>query len=256
MSALLAVSGKGGAGKTAVAAGLVLSLREELNGPILAVDADPNSTLGDALGIPWSTTLANVREATDRPAGVAKADVVEFGVEQAVAEGEGIDLLVMGRPEGPGCYCAVNHLLRGSLQRIARRYEAVVIDNEAGMEHLSRRTTDEVAALLVITGPTVVSLRAARQVLRLAQDEGLRLRRRILVMNQWPSPAPAHLAQEADSITADRRVRLLHSSHVADAYERGHSLTHLPPRDRFRESLRADLVPLALDLIRGRDDAW
>jgi CO dehydrogenase maturation factor len=256
MSVVLAVSGKGGAGKTAVAAGLLLCLRDELSGPILAVDADPNSTLGDALGIAWSATLADIREHKDGPAGVAKSDLVDLGVEHALAEGPGVDILVMGRPEGPGCYCAVNHLLRASLGRIARRYQAVVVDNEAGMEHLSRRTTDDVAGLLVVTGPTLVGLRAARRVLRLAEDEGLAVRRRILVMNQWPIPSPRHLAEEADSLTVDRKVQLRHSPDVTEAYERGRSLAQLPPGDPFYQSLRTDLVPLALDLISGRDRVW
>ncbi len=253
MSNLVAISGKGGVGKTAVAAGLVLCLRDARDGPVLAVDADPNSTLGDALGLSWSTTLADVRERKDGPTGIAMPDLVELGVEHALVEGEGVDLLVMGRPEGPGCYCAVNRLLRDSLRRVARRYATVVVDNEAGMEHLSRRTTQDVAALLTVAGPSVVSLKAARRVMKLAEDERLGVRRRLLVLNQWPRTAPTHLTEAVHAVAADRCVEVPFSRGIEQAYERAESLTSLGTDDPFMGSIRRNLLPVILDVARGRE---
>jgi CO dehydrogenase maturation factor len=251
VSALIAVSGKGGVGKTAVAAGLVKCLGNELKGPILAVDADPNSTLGEALGLPYEATLADVREQRERPEGIAKADLVRLGVEQALVEGEGVDLLVMGRPEGPGCYCAVNHILRDSLRRVGRRYQAVVVDNEAGMEHLSRRTAQDIAVLLVVAGPTAVSLKAAGRVLDLAERERLPIGRRILVLNRWERSAGDELGEAADSLGVDGRATLPHSAAVARVYASGASFAELDPLDPFLLAVRRTLVPPVLEAVRG-----
>lgn len=253
MSALIAVSGKGGVGKTAVAAGLVKCLGNELNGPILAVDADPNSTLGEALGLHYEATLADVREQRERPEGVAKADLVHLGVEQALVEGQGVDLLVMGRPEGPGCYCAVNHILRDSLRRVGRRYQAVIVDNEAGMEHLSRRTAQDIAVLLVVAEPTSVSLKAARRVLDLAEQERLPIGRRILVLNRWDRLARDELGETADSLEVDGRAMLPHSAAVARLYATGASFAVLDPSDPFLLAVRRELVPPVLEAVRRGD---
>ncbi len=251
MATIIAVSGKGGAGKTAVAAGLVICVKELTGGPILAVDADPNSTLGETLGLDYRTTLADVREGTHHPEGLPKPAAMQLGVEQALAEGPGIDLLVMGRPEGPGCYCAVNHLLRRALDRMAERYQAVIVDNEAGMEHLSRRTADSIAVLLIVAGPTHVSLRAAGRVLQLATEESLRVGRTLLVLNRWPQPPPAELTAAVDQIPADGTVCLPWSSAVEGIYSAGGSFSSLDSSDPFLCSIRQDLLPAVVPAAPG-----
>jgi len=183
---IIAVSGKGGTGKTTVAALLVreLALRD---GPVLAVDADPNSNLGEQLGMEVGETIGDIREEVleeELPPGITKDRYLEMRVQEVLAEGKGMDLLTMGRPEGPGCYCYVNHLLRGFLDRLVGNYRHVVIDNEAGMEHLSRRTTRDVDWLLVVSDLSIASLKAAGRIRELSEKLKLEVKRRGLVLNR------------------------------------------------------------------------
>ena len=140
MATTIAISGKGGSGKTTLAAMIIRSLLEKVNkGAVLAVDADPNSCLGLTLGVQPVGIVADIREdARAKPpsnTGVDRIRSVEYGIQQAITEAEGFDLLTMGRPEGPDCYCAVNNMLRKFLDELSSQYKFVVIDNEAGMEH-------------------------------------------------------------------------------------------------------------------------
>ncbi|MDI6827677.1 MAG: AAA family ATPase, partial [Armatimonadota bacterium] len=160
---IIAVSGKGGAGKTTLAALIVRYLIRKNERPILAVDADPNANFSDKLGIRTDITIGDLREDAlkhkyNGPAGIPKQSLIEYGVQNAVAEGSDFDLIVMGRGEGPGCYCSVNNMLRTFLQRLSSKYKHVVIDNEAGMEHLSRRTNDKVDLMLIVSDPTPTCL--------------------------------------------------------------------------------------------------
>jgi CO dehydrogenase maturation factor len=165
MSLRIAVAGKGGTGKTTIAAGLVRMCLEDKAEPVLAVDADPNCNLAMYLGLDEPTTLAEIREEQEVPQGMSKPEYMSLRVQQCLAEGAGVDLITMGRPEGPGCYCAVNHLLRNELSKLQNTYPVVVMDNEAGMEHLSRRTTDDVDVLLVVLGPDKASAIAAQRIM-------------------------------------------------------------------------------------------
>jgi CO dehydrogenase maturation factor len=187
----IAVAGKGGVGKTTLSALLVRALVESGVRPVLAVDADPNSSLGEALGLAVERTLADIREKGSSPegspaSGMGRARAVEDEIARAVVEGPGFDLVTMGRPEGPRCYCYVNSLVRKSLDALAKGYAAVVLDNEAGMEHLSRRTTDRVDALVVVTDPTLPALRAARRILALSRELPVAIGRRGVVVNRAP----------------------------------------------------------------------
>ena len=160
MTFSIAIAGKGGIGKTTLSALLVRALREAGIRPILAVDADPNSNLAEALGVEPGRPLAEIREQGSSPegsppSGIGRVRAVEDEIQRAITEADGFDLITMGRPEGPRCYCAVNNLLRKSLDDLSRNYAAVVVDNEAGMEHLSRRTTNDVDLLVVVMNPTL-----------------------------------------------------------------------------------------------------
>jgi CO dehydrogenase maturation factor len=181
MSIRIAVAGKGGTGKTTLSAGLVRVCLENKAGPVLAVDADPNSNLGLSLGMEEPTTLAEIREDKEVPAGMGKADYLNLRVQECVAEGRGVDLICMGRPEGPGCYCAVNHMLRNELSKLQHGYPIVIMDNEAGMEHLSRRTTDDVDVLLVVVGPDKASTVAAERILAMVPQLQIKVGRILLV---------------------------------------------------------------------------
>jgi CO dehydrogenase maturation factor len=188
-----AVAGKGGVGKTTISALLVGALRARGEGPVLAVDADPNSCLGELLGLPVERTLGEIRDEVlaqkDRATpGVGKAETVEFLAHRCVAEGRGFDLVVMGRTEGPGCYCYVNNLLRGFMGGLEPNYRFTVMDNEAGLEHLSRRTARKVDHLLVVADASLGSLKAAERVARMAGELGIRPRSSNLVWNRGGGP--------------------------------------------------------------------
>src|SRR4030065_475627 len=154
MTKVLALAGKGGTGKTTLAALLIRSLRGRGQGPVRAIDADPAMNLHLALGLPAPTTVGELREdVRGAQLAISRHEHLTHQVRMALEEGDQVDLLAMGRPEGQGCYCAVNHLLRQILDDLGRTYAWVVIDNEAGMEHISRRTTRDVDLLSIVTAP-------------------------------------------------------------------------------------------------------
>jgi len=187
MAFTIAVAGKGGSGKTTLATLIILHLIRDNKGPVLAVDADPNSNLNVGLGVKFAETIADLREeilAKEVPSGMSKADFFDYRLRECLVEGDKVDLLVMGRPEGPGCYCAVNNLLRQYLSRISKQYEYVIMDNEAGMEHLSRRTTDDLDVLLITSDPTLVSIKSAARIHEIALKIKLRIKYIYLVINR------------------------------------------------------------------------
>lgn len=174
MTTTIAISGKGGAGKTTLAAMIIRRLIEQTgSGAVLAVDADPNSCLGLTLGVEpvgiVSDIRENVRSKEPGNAGMDRVRTVEYGIQQAITESEGFDLLTMGRPEGPDCYCAVNNMLRKFLDDLSSKYRYVVVDNEAGMEHLSRRTTNNVDLLCIVAEPTPIGSVTVRRISDLAR---------------------------------------------------------------------------------------
>ncbi|MBU1147157.1 MAG: AAA family ATPase [Candidatus Omnitrophica bacterium] len=185
MAYVIAVAGKGGVGKTTVSALLIRHLLK-IDKPILAIDADPNSNLNAALGLEYSDTISDIREEAKKSSSVSfpKTDLFNMRLQEIITEGEGIDLLVMGRPEGPGCYCAINNILREYLSKLGRNYKYIVIDNEAGMEHLSRRTADKVDNLLLVSDTTTVGIKSAISALETAKKAGLKLKDVSLVINK------------------------------------------------------------------------
>jgi len=188
----IAVSGKGGSGKTTLASMLIRSLVERGDGDILAVDADPNSCLAMMLGVQPTGTIAEIREeARAKPATNAGPDrlrTFEYGIQQAITEATGFDLLTMGRPEGPGCYCAGNNMLRQFMDRLNSQYKYVIIDNEAGMEHLSRRTTNNVDLLLVVANPTIVGIITTERISQLANELPISVKEIGIIWNRTEDP--------------------------------------------------------------------
>ncbi|MBU4312074.1 MAG: AAA family ATPase [Candidatus Omnitrophica bacterium] len=185
MSYIIAVAGKGGVGKTTVSALLIQELLR-IEKPVLAIDADPNSNLNVLMGFEYKSTISDIREEAKNLTSPAfsKSDFFNMRLQEIVEEGDGIDLLVMGRPEGPGCYCAVNNILRDYLGRLAKNYRFVVIDNEAGMEHLSRRTADSIDKLLLVSDPTAVGIQSAIHAFRAAKDAGVKIKGASLIINK------------------------------------------------------------------------
>ena len=189
MTLSLAVAGKGGTGKTTLSALLIRALKEAGSGAILAVDADPNSNLAEALGVETGKPLAEIREQGSSPegspqSGVGRARAIDDEIQRAVTEAEGFDLVTMGRGEGPRCYCYVNNLLRQSLDGLSRSYDVVLLDNEAGMEHLSRRTTNNMDFLISVMNPTMPSIRAAKRILALSRELPVQIDHRVAVVSR------------------------------------------------------------------------
>lgn len=202
MAFTIAVAGKGGVGKTTVAGLLVRALVERRDGPVLAIDADPNTNFHQVLGLELGQTIGELREETlrkikDLPPGVTKDQYLEYGLQQCLVESNGIDLLAMGRGEGPFCYCAVNHVLRRYIDLLSKNYKYVVLDNEAGLEHLSRRTTQDVDVLLVISDANPIALQAAARINRLADELQLRIRKRFLALNNVSDSMRTRLGTES-----------------------------------------------------------
>lgn len=189
MTKTIAFSGKGGTGKSTITALTVRWLSEHAPGPILVVDADANTGLNELLGIPLAETVGSIREelksrAHDLPAGMTKQRFLEYKIQTSLVETPEFDLLAMGRPEGPGCYCYANNLLRDILDTLGGNYEHVVIDNEAGMEHLSRRTTGNIDYLLIVSDPTARGIRTAGKIGRLLHELKTRVNETYLILNR------------------------------------------------------------------------
>jgi CO dehydrogenase maturation factor len=202
MTVTIAVAGKGGTGKTTFAALAIKYLLESGRRPILAIDGDPSSNLNLTLGLTLEETIGQIREeARDQvssgtfQAGISKPEYFEYAVNECLVESEGVDLLAMGRPEGPGCYCAANNMLRSSIDRLGNDYPYMVIDNEAGMEHISRQTTRDVDHLFIVTDPTVRGLSAAGHIVGLTRELGTRIGHSYLVVNRVSGELPATLRE-------------------------------------------------------------
>jgi len=182
----VAIAGKGGVGKTTVSALIIRALVENKKNPILAVDADPNSNLYLSLGANFSQTIADIRDEVRRevPPGFSRSDYFKLKLEEIISENKYFDLLVMGRPEGAGCYCSVNNLLREFLSKLSKNYPYVIMDCEAGLEHLSRRTSDNLDYLILVTEPNIASLRAVEKALEITKKIPLKIKQKYLLINK------------------------------------------------------------------------
>ncbi len=184
----IAVSGKGGTGKTTISALLVVSLIRTGIRPVLAVDADPNANLHEALGVPVQETLGSMREEAftkSIPPGMSRKAYIQYRFRRALVEAEGFDLVAMGRPEGTGCYCFANSLLSEAIEGLEKEYRVVIIDTEAGMEHISRGTVGEPDLLLVVSDPSVRGVRTAERIRTLAMDIGMKEDHIRLIFNRY-----------------------------------------------------------------------
>ena len=190
MSYTIAITGKGGVGKTTVAALVLRRLIASGRRPVLAVDADPNTCLDIALGVKAEHTVGGVREEArvlageGNTTGVAKQELLRLKIAQSLVESSDFDLIAMGRPEGPGCYCFANNALRATLAEIADDYPYVVIDNEAGLENLSRRIVRKVDLMIMVADPSRQGLETVRRLFGLAQEMGIKLKKLALVINR------------------------------------------------------------------------
>ncbi len=205
MSKIIAFAGKGGVGKTTVASLVIRELAKQGKSPILAVDADPNSNLGETLGLEVTSTIGDIREDFMRdpqgvPSGMDKAIYLESLVEQALIEKPEFDLLVMGRQEGQGCYCMVNNILHNFTDRLTQSYRYMVVDNEAGMEHLSRRTSGRVDMLFLVTDYSLRGLRALRRIKEMLGSLKLDVKELGIVVTRAPQKLNTKFLEEVEEI--------------------------------------------------------
>jgi CO dehydrogenase maturation factor len=213
MSTTIAVAGKGGVGKTTIAGLTIKYLAGTKQGATLAIDADPSSNLNMVLGLDLEWTVGDIREGMlekvkesvtaggaamgGLPGGVSKREYLDYEVRSSLSEGIDFDLIAMGRSEGPGCYCAVNHNLREVIDAIGDRYRYVVVDNEAGMEHLSRRTTRDVQHLLIVSDPSQRGIVAAGRIAGFRDDLDVNIENAYLIINRLPGGEMHPALQEA-----------------------------------------------------------
>jgi CO dehydrogenase maturation factor len=202
MSRILAVAGKGGTGKTTLAALVLRHLLRAEKGPFLAVDADPDANLGVMLGARPERSVGQVlqdflEQKLSIPEGMPKQQWLEFQLNTTIYESKGLDLIQMGRPEGPGCYCSANAVLRDFLERLSENYQAVVVDNEAGMEHLSRRTAGKIDQLFMVSDASAKGIRTVLSLLELIDELKLNPGRKFLVVCRAEKLDPRLEAQVA-----------------------------------------------------------
>jgi CO dehydrogenase maturation factor len=211
MTVTIALAGKGGVGKTTITGMIIKFLVQNRPGSVLAIDADPSSNLNMVLGLDLDWTVGDIREDLlgqvresllaggaamgTLAGGMTKRDYLDLQVRSSVSEGSRFDLIAMGRGEGQGCYCAVNHNLREVIDAISRSYQYVVIDNEAGMEHLSRRTTRDVQHLIVVSDPTLRGIVAAERIADFRKELDIHIANTYLVINRLPGEMPSALEE-------------------------------------------------------------
>ena len=192
---VIAVAGKGGVGKTTTCGMIIESLCQRGKGPLLVVDADANSNLNEVLGVEVETTLGSIREEMAHaelqsespiPAGMSKADYAEFKFNEALIEEDDYDLLVMGRTEGKGCYCYVNGVLKAQIDKYYGRYRYMVIDNEAGLEHIARGTLPHVDTLLLVSDCSRRGIQAAARIAEMVESLELKPGAMKLIVNRAP----------------------------------------------------------------------
>jgi CO dehydrogenase maturation factor len=205
LSVNIAVAGKGGTGKTSVTSLVIRYILKNKLGTVLAVDADPNSNLAESLGLEARQTIGRILnefqgEKIKIPAGMTKEAYLEYQLNIAITESQGLDLITMGRGEGPECYCYPNVVIRKLIDDWSKNYGFVVMDNEAGMEHLSRRTTQNIDEILLVSDHTVKGLRAVARIRELIRELKLVVNRESIIINQVPGEIDPRLEQEMDRL--------------------------------------------------------
>jgi CO dehydrogenase maturation factor len=203
LSFLIALAGKGGTGKTTVAAMFLRYLVEHGKTPVLAVDADANSNFNEVLGLRVEHTVGEAREEMKKGGGlvdITKDQLIEMRINQSLVEADGFDLIVMGQPEGPGCYCAANNLVAHYMDVLSKNYPYIVMDNEAGMEHLSRLTTKNVDRLILVSDPSWRGIQAARRLQDLAKQLNILKGRATLIVNRATNGLSSKAQAEAQDL--------------------------------------------------------
>jgi len=257
MTTTIAIAGKGGTGKTTVAALLIKYIVDHGLGSVLAIDADPSSNLHLVLGVELAHTVGDVREdmlsqisAGTYPTDIPKPQYLEYKINQALVEGPCFDLLAMGRPEGPGCYCAANYMLRLCVDRLAGTYDYVVMDNEAGLEHLSRRTTCDVDILLIVTDPTMRGLTAAERIVQLIAELKTRVSATYLIVNRIDGDLIAPLQKAIEALGVELIAMLPHDPQVSRFDSLGRPLVEMDSNSAIYQEIKEMAQRLAGGMVK------
>ncbi len=233
MSFNIALSGKGGVGKTSLAGLMIRYLIRNGKKPVMAIDADANANLSEVLGVQVENTIGELREEIlgrhgTQPGGMAKGTYFEMMIHQLVEEKEGFDLLVMGRPEGPGCYCFVNNLIRKYSDELSTKYPFIVTDNEAGLEHLSRRTTQNTDLLFIISDPSQRGIKTAKRVHDLVGELKLNVKKTALIVNRVTGDLDPALLELIEKEGMELAGTVPADPAITDCDTRGEPVFHLP----------------------------
>jgi CO dehydrogenase maturation factor len=252
MTKSLAVAGKGGTGKSTVAALFVSRLGSRNAGPVLAVDADPDSSLGTLLGIEFQQTIGDLREEVRRdlanfPAGMTKASYVEAGLHQIIEEADGFDLVTMGKGEGSGCYCYLNSLIKKFSDDLAPSYPWLVIDNEAGLEHISRRTSVDIDGMVILVTDNPLSISSAEKIKEITDALPGRIRNRFLVTNMIREERVPIVQKRLDPLGLETLCHLPYDPKLEELIFNGE------PVGKLSESPVWEGIDLILDRIGGKN---
>jgi len=247
----IAVAGKGGSGKTSIASLVIHCLKRNSKGPILAVDADPNANLGESLGFEVKETVGLMLDAFQRdkikiPPGMTKEAYLEFKLNEVIVESKNIDLVTMGRGEGPECYCYPNLMLRKFIDILADNYAYMVMDNEAGMEHLSRRTTQNIDELLLVSNHSVKGVRTLGRIRDLVADLKLSVKRQSVIINFAPAKLDPLVIEELARMGIDPAATIPLDKEIYEYDLKSKPLLDLPDTS---EAVRAvnDLIAKLLE---------
>ena len=243
---IFAMTGKGGVGKTTLSSMVINWLVSKGETPVLAVDADSNANLNEALGIELRATVGGIREDAREQAGkltgVSKQEFLEMRVQDSLIEQNGYDLVVMGRPEGRGCYCFANNVLRDVLDKLAKNYRHIVIDSEAGLEHISRRTLLSVDQLIMVSDCSVRGVHTTGRISALADEVKLDVRRRGLIINRCPNgELPPVVQREAEATGLELLAAIPLDPHITALDAIGSSFAVIPQDAPARIALDAML---------------
>jgi CO dehydrogenase maturation factor len=204
------MAGKGGTGKTTTSALLTRYLLQKRRTPLLLVDADANANLNELLSVDVGLTLGRIRKELkgELPVGMTRDQFMELKIHQALVEENGFDLLVMGQPDGPGCYCAANQYLAMTMDKLSANYRYIIVDNEAGMEHLSRMNLRSIDYLFITSDPSARGILTAKRISDITGPLGLDVKHQYLLINRAPQPVPLLLQEKINAAVAETGMTL------------------------------------------------
>jgi CO dehydrogenase maturation factor len=248
MSCLFALSGKGGVGKTTLSGLFVRSLVELGRNPVLAIDADPNSCLAEMLGVTVPFTIGSARETVREEADeqrISKQELLRLKIAQGLVESTGFDMISMGRPEGPGCYCYANNVLKTAIQELSQQYPYVVLDNEAGLENLSRRIVQSVDVLCLISDASNAGMNTLERLYHLAKEMGVSFRQLILFVNRTRDGRLSEAAQNVRQRTGAGEVLVLpYNEELATLAEESRPVWEVSPDNPIHRAVRELVLKL------------